>query len=301
MVILVAGLTPAWQRMLTFHGLRPGEVNRADDVHESASGKVLNVGAAVHQLGADSLTISPAGGPTGLRLREDFARLGVPTTWIETRHPTRVCTTLLDRTGGHSTELVEPSPALSPAELRSWLAAYRDAAARAELVVLTGSLPRDTPVDFYAELLASTRVPVLLDVRGPELRACLSHRPWLVKPNREELAMTVGRPLPNDDAVCAAMRELQDAGAGHVVVSEGARGLFAAGPHGLERHPAPPVTVVNPIGCGDCLAAGLAVARYRGRAWSEGLALGLETAARNAATLLPARFATVPDGPESGA
>ncbi|MGH7140315.1 MAG: hypothetical protein ACREHD_31650 [Pirellulales bacterium] len=51
--------------------------------------------------------------------------------------------------------------------------------------------------------------------------------------------------------------------------------------------------VVNPIGCGDCLAAGLAWGLATGRAPLESLAIGIAAAAQNAAQLLPCRV----DGP----
>ncbi len=46
-MIVVAGLSPAWQQILSFDELRWGEVNRARSAHWCASGKVLNVGIAL--------------------------------------------------------------------------------------------------------------------------------------------------------------------------------------------------------------------------------------------------------------
>jgi hypothetical protein len=39
-VIIAAGLTPAWQQMLVFDGVRVGEVNRAREAYWCSSGKV---------------------------------------------------------------------------------------------------------------------------------------------------------------------------------------------------------------------------------------------------------------------
>lgn len=290
MVILAAGLTPAWQQILAFREFRVGEVNRASQVVGCASGKVLNVGAAVHHLGATSLTLSPVGGLTGQQIRDDFAALGIPARWLESSVPTRVCTTLLDEATGITTELVENSAALPATEIEAYFQAFQESVAKAELIVMSGSLPRDTPSDFYARLMSTTSAPVLLDVRGRELDACLPHRPWLVKPNREELAMTYGDPLDSEAKLLAAMRELQSRGARHVVVSDGSGLLFAAGPDGIERFTPPRVETINPIGCGDCLAAGIAVATLEGKPWREAVAFGVAVAAQNASQLLPARF-----------
>lgn len=290
MVILAAGLTPAWQQILTFDRLHIGEVNRAAEVTACASGKVLNVGSALHHLGANSHTLCPMGGTTGELLRQDFATLGVPAIWINTATNSRVCTTLLDRATGQTTELVENSAALTTEELDAYVAAYAQLVRQAEFVVLSGSLPQATPRDFYTRLLEVTPCRVLLDVRGPELQACLKYRPWLVKPNREELAATVGQPLIDREDLLAAMQSLRNAGAQHVVVSDGPHTLLTAGLEGIAEFPTIAVQTVNPIGCGDCLAAGLAVAAVEQKSWPEIVRFGIATAAENAAHLLPARF-----------
>lgn len=290
MVILAAGLTPAWQQILSFDAVHLGEVNRAEEVLGCASGKVLNVGSAVHHLGLPSLTLCPVGGLTGRQIQADFAQLQIPATWLDTATATRVCTTILDRATDRTTELVENSAPLSSVELDQFADAFAAAARQAEIVVLSGSLPHQTPRDFYAQLMSQTSARVLLDARGPELQAALPHRPWLVKPNREELAQTLGRPLDTPDALVAGIRELLAAGAQHVVVSDGAGALYAADPGGVQVIPALKVRTVNPIGCGDCLAAGLAVAAFEGRPWNDVLAFGIATAAENASRLLPARF-----------
>jgi fructose-1-phosphate kinase PfkB-like protein len=52
----------------------------------------------------------------------------------------------------------------------------------------------------------------------------------------------------------------------------------------------PVVPVVNPIGSGDCLAAGMAVGLVRGQPPLEALRHGVAAAADNACRLLPARL-----------
>jgi sugar/nucleoside kinase (ribokinase family) len=47
---------------------------------------------------------------------------------------------------------------------------------------------------------------------------------------------------------------------------------------------------VNPIGCGDCLAAGLAIGLNRGQSLKEAVRLGMAAAADNVTQLQPARL-----------
>ncbi|HET6424097.1 MAG TPA: PfkB family carbohydrate kinase [Planctomycetaceae bacterium] len=293
-MILAAGLTPAWQQILVFDQFKDGEVNRASQAVWCASGKVLNVGCALHHFGAPSHTLSFAGGLPGQALRDDFTRLKVPATWIETSTPSRVCTTILDRQRNITTELVENAAAVTAEELSAYRRAFIDLAKESERIVLSGSLPAGTPAGYYRSLIESViesvSCPVLLDFRGDDLRECLSLKPWLVKPNRAELAATVGEPLVTEADLLAAMQQLRTAGAEFVVVSDGPHAVWVAGSKGVSRFHPPVIEAVNPIGCGDCLAAGLAIAWHQGRRWDDAIEWAIGLAAENARHLLPARF-----------
>lgn len=286
-MILAAGLTPAWQQILTFDRLIPGQVNRARSTLWRGSGKVLNVGAALDQLGAECLTLSPCGGSTGAQIREDFSRRGIPARWIATAAPTRVCTTLLDESAGVTTELVENSAPLARDELEQYATAFAEAATAAEFVVLSGSLPRETPTNFYRSLMERCAATTILDVRGPELLSCLPLRPFLVKPNQEELAATAGRPLRTDNDFLEAMDEIRRQGAKWVVVSSGPGTVLILGPSGLTRITPPAVRVVNPIGCGDSLTAAIAARLAGGFPPLEAIQFGVEYAARKAEIIEP--------------
>ena len=169
-MILSAGLTPAWQQIMVFRSFRYGEVNRADEVHWHAQGKVLNAGIAAHHLGGPSLTLATLGGPPLEQIDREFAELGIPRRWIVTEASTRVCTTILDRTTGVMTELVENGKPLKPEELDEFRRVYAEEAARADVAVIAGSLPAGTPCSFYRELVERTPCPAVLDFRGEGLR-----------------------------------------------------------------------------------------------------------------------------------
>ncbi len=290
-MIVAAGLTPAWQQILCFDSLGLGEVNRAVESHWCASGKVFNVGIALSRLGAECRLISPIGHDVAERVLREFENLGVRSRLIMHTEPTRVCTTLLDSATGTVTELVENARPLTSECLGQFVAAWAEECANAEIVVLSGSLPGGTPSTLYRDLLRKTRSRSVLDARGPELLAALESGPFLVKPNREELARTLGRPLDDDQALVAGMHELNEHGAEWVVVTEGKRAVWASSRQGEWRlQPLPLPRVINPIGCGDCMAAGIAWAMSKGCEPLECIRVGIVTAAQNAGELLPGRL-----------
>jgi len=289
-VIVAAGLTPAWQHILLFEGLRAGEVNRAREVHWCASGKVLNVAVALHSLGGPSLTVIPAGGATGENIARELDGLGIRYRQVKIAAPTRVCTTLLDTAFSSPTELVENAQALAPEEVQEYLRAYGEAAMDARAVVLSGSLPPGTPAGFYRDCLERTRCPAVLDARGPELLEALPLEPLVVKPNREELGRTFGKELRTDEDLKAAIEEMHRLGARWVAVSQGKAGLWLSGEGTILCLRPPVVRTVNPIGCGDCMAAGIAWGIARGMGVPDAVRLGMGAAAQNASVLLPGRL-----------
>lgn len=290
-MIVAAGLSPAWQKILCFDRLALGEVNRAAEAHWCASGKVLNVAVALVHLGAKCRTVCPVGGPAQTPMAKELGDLGVEMSWVQSRSPTRVCTTLIDRASGTVTELVENAPPLDRDELDAFAAAFGEAAAGAQIAVLSGSLPEGTPPDFYRRLLAASNLPAVVDARGPELLAALERRPLIVKPNREELARTLGRRLASDRELVAGMQQLNRAGAAWVVVTDGRKPVWMTSIEKVLQFEPPSVAhVENPIGCGDCMAAGIAHALAEGRAPADAVSFGMAAATENLEHLLPARL-----------
>src|SRR5262249_34948121 len=142
--------------------------------------------------------------------------------------PTRVCTTILDRATGTTTELVENARKLATDEVDAFVAAFAEESAHAKVVVLTGSLPAGVTDRFYSDLLAHPPGQAILDVAGSEWGEGMEQRPMVVKPNREELSKPVGRSLTNDRELLSAMREINRAGAQWVVVTSGKDALFVS-------------------------------------------------------------------------
>jgi 1-phosphofructokinase family hexose kinase len=245
----------------------------------------------LHHLGTEVKALSILGGRNGETIRAEFQQLGLPASWIGSSTPTRVCTTLLDQKSGTTTEIVQNSAPVDPAELDKFRASFNEEAASSSLIVLTGSLPLATPSSFYHDLARDVRVPLLLDFRGPELRHALALRPLIVKPNREELASTCSSDLATDASVWEAMAQLNAQGAQWVVVTQGGGPVFVSGPQARYQMQ-PPVAsrVVNPIGCGDCLAAGMALAIHEGMPIHEAIRFGIAAAVENVGHLLPSRL-----------
>lgn len=287
-MILCVGGTPAVQRTLRFKSLEPGAVNRPYEVlRVTASGKVVNAARAVTVLGGQALLATFLGGDSGRFVAQELAARSMPheVIWTEDDAPTRTCATLIPD-DGRVTELVEEAPPVSERDVAALEEIVTKSLREARALCLMGSLPPGVHEDFYARLTVAARevsVPVLVDAKGASLDA-LAERPFLVKPNLEEAAVTLDLPDGEPDAH-AAVAALTDAGAEWALVSTGASGSLLGNDSGsLWRIEPPAVEAQNPIGSGDVMAAGLLLALGRGSTVPDAAAYGTACAAANALT-----------------
>ncbi|MCG5217205.1 1-phosphofructokinase [Streptosporangium sp. KLBMP 9127] len=244
-------------------------VNRVRAVHRRAGGKGVNVARVLAALGHDVLVTGLAGGPTGQAVTADLTAAGLPHALTSIAGDSR---TTLAVTGEDTTLFNEPGPEVTGEELARFADAYDGLLADADAVVISGSLPRGVPDDFYATLAARAGehgVPAIVDADGEPLRHAPAGRPAIIKPNLDELT----RAFPARTPLESAAELMREAGAGAVVVSMGADGLLAVTGEGRWRARMPYRVEGNPTGAGDALVAGLALGVVAGTPWPERLAL----------------------------
>jgi len=104
---------------------------------------------------------------------------------------------------------------------------------------------------------------VVLDCSGEALEAVLTgdDKPFVIKPNTEELSQLVGREVSDDvDELKEILQGDLFAGIDWVVVSLGSKGAFAKHGDHYYRVTIPKIDVINPVGSGDSTVAGIASA-----------------------------------------
>ncbi|MGD0701359.1 MAG: hexose kinase [Trebonia sp.] len=304
-MIVVVCLNPALDITHRVPAVNWGGVNRPSLVYARPGGKGLNVARTLHALGAELLLTGLVGGLTGAGIEAELGRLGVPAALTPIAGETRRTFTIADDGGADGgtavTAFNEAGPEVSGREFAAFRGQYAKALARAEAVVLSGSLPAGLAARTYAtliEMAAAAGVPAVLDTHGEALWHGVAAGPAIVKPNLDELENLAGRlstahaahaayggdsgDSPDLAAVTIVADQLRILGAQAVVASLGPHGLLAATGDG--RWQARPAQVAgNATGAGDAVAAALAHGLVLGRPWDERLrhaaALGAATVA----------------------
>jgi len=285
-VITVGGFNTSLDKVLEMAELRAGAVNRASSVRAYPGGKGLHVARAVGALGEPATLVGLIDAAHRRFFEDALSPVGVSFQGIVTLQEVRTCLTLREAGGRRVTEVLEPGPEVDEAGQRALCDAFLAAARGSAVAVLSGSAPRGVPEDVYARMAGALResgVRCLVDTSGGLLRAAVQARPFLIKPNRQELEALVGHGLEGVAEAAAAARGLCARGITMVVVSLGGEGaLLASASDGRVCHAiAPPQPPANTVGSGDCLLAGVAVGLARGLPLEEILRLGVACGTAN--------------------
>ncbi len=296
-MVLCIGATPAAQRVMCFERLRRNEVNRAAATLDGAAGKAVNVAKVLHTLGARPIVTGFIGGSRGEEVKSVLQGKGIERDFLPVAPPTRQCITVIDQSTASITELVQESHPIADAEYVKLTAHIRRRLPGCRAVVMSGTITPGGPDHFYSDCVRLAReagtMPVV-DAKGRLLTEALKAKPALVKPNRAELATTIGCELPDETAVVSAMRQLAERGAERVVVTAGSQPTLAFDGAKLWQIIPPPIEAINPIGSGDAFTAAVVWRLLLGEHLGEACRWGAAAGAANALSLMPGEL-TLPD------
>ncbi len=284
-MILTVTPNPSLDRTYEVPSLERGEVLRATGDRVDPGGKGVNVSRAVAAAGVRTTAVLPLGGAPGTLLAELLVAQGVDVTVVTIAGETRANISLAEP-DGTLTKINAAGPELTPTESLLLLDTVRTCSGAPSWIACCGSLPRGLRPEWYADLVTGAHAAgarIALDTSGPALLAALPARPDVIKPNAEELAEAVGRPLATLGDVVKAAEELRSLGAGAVLASLGADGQLLVSEEGTSYYgTAPAPAVRSNVGAGDASLAGFLIA---GGAGPEALASALAHGA--AAVQLP--------------
>jgi 1-phosphofructokinase len=267
-VIVTLTANPSIDRTLEIPSLDRGEVLRATAARLHPGGKGVNVARALAANGVSARAVLPAGGREGDLLLDLLARLGVETVAVRIAEPVRENVAIVEP-DGTVTKLNAPGPRLSEEEAAQLIEVTVEASRGADWVALCGALPPGAPEDLYATLverLHATGVRVAIDTSGPPLPKSIDAGADLVKPNAEELAEAVARPIETLRDVVEGAHQLLHRGAGHVLVSLGSQGALSVSDGLVLRAWSTPVVPRSTVGAGDAALAGYLAAAADGGA-----------------------------------
>ena len=225
----------------------------------------------------------PGGKGINVEIRRRLDAMGLATDFVSVPEGfSRINCKLKNAEG---TEINGCGPSVGEKEV-SALVQKLDPLTRGDILVLSGSIPKPLPADFYARILARLSgrgVLTVVDATGASLLAALPYHPFLVKPNIDELSALFGASLTDRASALPYARELQRRGAENVLVSLGREGaLLSAGDGSVMEAAAPKGKLINAVGAGDSMVAGFVAGWLESRSYAHAFRMGLAAGSASA-------------------
>lgn len=281
-MIYTVTLNPSLDYTVWVPQLETGAVNRTAREQTSPGGKGLNVSLVLKNLGMDSMALGFAAGFTGQELLRRLRELGCREDFIQVEGISRINVKIR---GEEETEINGRGPSIPPEALER-LMNRLDTLTKGDVLVLAGSVPDPLPEDTYERLLMRLQgrgILTIVDAARGLLTSVLPCRPFLIKPNRQELSELFGTVLHTQEEIAVHARRLQKQGARNVLVSLGGEGALLVTEEGeLLYGPAPEGRPVNAVGAGDSMVAGFLFGYLTAGRYDEALRMGLCTGSATA-------------------
>jgi 1-phosphofructokinase family hexose kinase len=263
MKVLTVTLHPAVDRILKLEQFQPSDPMHGVVLHEYPAGKGINAARALHRLGVPVLATGFLGKQSFDALNTAIRNEGMDASFLPCAAPTRTTTIIQETHTGKQYIITESRQAVTEQEVRLLLRHIGNLMDGMDLCLLCGAGEGPFLHDAYAQFVALATqkgVRCLLDSSGLSLKEGLTAKPLGVKVNREELSMLADSPLNSQDQQAGFLRKIVESGIGFAAMSDQARGMLAD--NGIETWAGSLNVdpVINTIGCGDAMLAGMAKA-----------------------------------------
>ncbi len=275
-MIYTVTFNPSLDYIVSVRNFEEGSVNRASDEMILPGGKGINVSIVLNNLGMESHLLGFIAGFTGKEIERMVSDDGCISEFIKVDNGlSRINVKMRSE---KESEINGIGPAISNSEMTQLLDKL-DKLKEGDVLVLAGSIPASIPDTIYYDImkmLSDRKIMIVVDATKDLLLNVLPLHPFLIKPNKQELAEMMNlENLSKEDIVKNAF-ELQKRGARNVLVSMAGEGAILVTEDGKvyssEAHKG---KVVNSVGAGDSMVAGFIYGYLKNKDYKEAFETGL--------------------------
>ena len=274
-MIFTVTLNPSIDYVVRLDKLTNGITNRTTSEEYYFGGKGINVSCVLAELGLDSTAYGFVAGFTGEAIEKGIRNDRIITDFIKLKYG--ISRINIKIKAGEETEINCQGPHIDDSELERLLQKI-DRIANGDTLVIAGSIPNTMPDDVYERMLeriSRKDVKIVVDATKQLLVNSLKYKPFLIKPNRQELSEIFGTEVKTEEDIEKYAKELQKMGAKNVLISLGGEGAMLIDENG-EKHKAGVLKekVINTVGSGDSMVAGFVAGYEKEHSYPYALKLG---------------------------
>ena len=265
-MILTVCPNPSIDCTIELESLNVGMLNRIQGKVETYSGKALNVAIGVSRLGEKCTATGFMFFNQQRTFEHVLSQEGVVCDFVACEGNTRVNYKIIDKKS-MLTEINDVGGEVSPEKQAELIEKAAALAAEADIVVMSGSLPKGVNAEYYREVI--TRLPdrtkVVVDTEKANMLAALQARElFMVKPNIKELENFSGVKVRKLTDVLTASKSYLNAGVKYVLASLGTEGAVLTDGTDSFYCKSASVAVNSTVGAGDSMVAAACVGVYNG-------------------------------------
>lgn len=256
-MVYTVTFNPALDYVVFVNDMKFNEVNRIEKELVQAGGKGINVSMILSELGVKSRAIGFVAGFTGAAIEESVIEHGIDADFVHLESGLSRINIKLKSNG--ETELNANGPKISDRALKELFMRLGELA-DGDVLVLAGSVPDTLPQDIYQQILeyiSAKKIVTIIDASKDLLTNTLKYKPYLIKPNLNELGEIFGEKPRSKEEILTYATQLQEMGAQNVLVSMAGDGAMLLESDGEVRYCAAcEGKVINSVGAGDAMVAG---------------------------------------------
>ncbi len=259
-MIYTVTFNPSLDYIVSVPDFKIGVTNRTASELIYPGGKGINVSLVLKNFGIDSVALGFTAGFTGDEIKRLIDQSGIRADFIPVSSGMSRINVKLR--GIEETEINGAGPVYSDLDIEK-LYEKLDLLKSGDFLILAGSIPPSLPSGIYMDILSmldGRGIRFVVDAAGELLTKVLEFKPFLIKPNKQELEEIFSCRVekPGDCLVCA--KRLQAMGASNVLVSLGGDGALLLSENGDVTESLPPKgKLVNSVGAGDSMIAGFII------------------------------------------
>lgn len=256
-MIYTVTFNPAIDYVVGIDRIETGCVNRLSSEQIYFGGKGINISIVLRELGIESTALGFVAGFTGEAIENGLKEAGIITDFVRLEKGNSRINVKIKSDA--ETELNASGPEISDTAL-SVLFEKLKSLRNGDTIVLAGSVPKSLPEDIYEQILhqlSDRDIRAVVDASKELLIKSLRYKPFLIKPNLQELGEIFGEISVSDDEIIACAEKLREMGAQNVLVSMAGDGaiLLDSG-NNIHKSGVCSGTVRNSVGAGDSMIAG---------------------------------------------
>lgn len=264
--IITLTLNPAFDIHCYIEDFKPYHENLAKVTDRDASGKGVNISRALNGTNVENLAFLVFGDEN----RESFEQ-GLAADRINYRSvtvPGRIRENITVHTNGADETRISFAGFSADASLLALV--EKELAAEIDsntVVTFTGRAPDGIDIADIKKFLRGLEAKgarIVVDSKSFGIQDIIEVKPWLIKPNQEEISEYLCRPIDTFEQCVEAARELYNCGIANVMISLGEKGALLVCGDGAFVARAPSINAISTIGAGDSSIAGFLAAAKDG-------------------------------------